>query len=345
MRPIIGKSFCYLTLCLSAPLPAQTLEPQNSNTAAEFRGLSAVTGEVVWASGRGGWFSVTSDGGTNWRADTIPGASGLFLVDIEALSANDAYVLGTDFNGGLARIYRTRDGGHTWETQYEIIHPQAFLDGFAFFDDTTGIAFGDPVDGTFFILRTTDGKRWSRVTAGRIPRPLDGEAGFAASGTAIATDGVSTAWIGTGGGQHARVLVTTDRGVTWRAIDTPLPAGSTAGIFGVAFRDPKNGVAVGGDYGKPRDGAANVLVTHDAGIHWEVQGSSTPAGVRYGAVFGDSILLAAGPSGLGFSRTMGTGWTPLDTAGYNTVAMLPNGTGWAAGTGGRIVRIRFAPAD
>ncbi|NIP79443.1 MAG: oxidoreductase, partial [Gemmatimonadetes bacterium] len=99
---------------------------------------------------------------------------------------------------------------------------------------------------------------------------LDGEAGFAASGTAIAVAGDRHAWIGTGAGPRARVYRTADAGKSWDAVDTPLPAGPTAGIFGVAFRDTLNGVAVGGDYTDTTSAALNVLRTRDGGRSWEL---------------------------------------------------------------------------
>ncbi len=317
---------------------------QDSGTNAEFRGLSAASETVVWASGRDGTFARTVDGGDSWTADTVAGAAELFFIDVHAVDENTAYLLGTHFEGGLARIYKTQDGGSSWTVQYSDSAAGVFFDGMAFWDGENGVAFSDPVDGSFLIVTTHDGETWHRVPPESIAPPLPGEAGFAASGTAIATYGSDHAWFGTGGGSVARVYRTADRGRTWSAAETPIPGSSTSGIFGISFADEMNGVAVGGDYTKRQEPSENVIRTSDGGLTWTVAGSSLPAGVRYGATYvpgtAGRALLAAGPSGWGYSRDRGATWTAIDTLGYNALAAAPSGgTAWVAGVEGRITRL------
>jgi photosystem II stability/assembly factor-like uncharacterized protein len=311
----------------------------------EFRGLAA-RGEEVWASGRGGRWARSTDGGRTWTSGVIAGADSLVLVDVEILEPGAACVLGTGFESGIARAYRTSDGGATWTPTYERRHPQVFLDGMAFWDPARGVAFGDPMDSAFLVLRTEDGCRsWSEVPAAGLPSPLDGEAGFAASGTAIAAAGERHAWIGTGGGRVARVLRTTDGGRTWSAHETPLAGGAAAGLFGVAFRDALHGVAVGGNYQLPADSSPNVLATADGGVTWRMVGTTAPAGVRYGVRVVETerglVIAAAGPTGLGYSTNDGASWVTVDTLNAFTLTVTARAV-WTAGPEGRIVR--FAPA-
>jgi len=311
-----------------------------SGTDAEFRGLHAA-GQAVWAAGARGTFARSTDGGRSWNADTIPGATALFLVDVHAVDASAAYILGTHFDGGLSRIYKTADGGASWTLQLEVDEPGTFFDGLAFWDDRAGIAFGDPVGGSLVIVVTTDGgETWRPVPASALPEPLAGEAGFAASGSAVTTAAPGSAWIGTGGGATARVYATHDRGTTWSVADTPLPALPTAGIFGIGFGDRGNGIAVGGDYQQPTADAPNVLVSSDSGGSWTLAAASRPAGVRYGVtvVPGSTVAVAVGPSGSGFSRDFGATWTPIDTVHVNTVYFDAPESGWAAGPDGRLLR-------
>lgn len=343
--------FIYIDSLTVGPKPAVARQAQwtaqSSGTSAEFRGLSAASSSVVWAAGRNGTYARTADGGSTWRSDTVPGASSLFFIDVYAVDERTAYLLGTHFEGGLARIYKTTDAGAHWAVQYSDERPGVFFDGMAFWDAGSGIAFGDPVDGRLLIVTTGDGGRtWTEVPAAGLPPALPGEAGFAASGTAIAVRGTAHVWIGTGGGDVARVYRSTDRGRTWTVAATPLEAGSTAGIFGIAFSDTLNGIAVGGDYTRPSEASENVVRTRDGGRTWEPAGSSAPAGVRYGAAYvggeAGGFFVAVGPSGWGYSTDLGTTWTTIDTLGYNAVTPTSSGPSWVGGVDGRIAKLRTA---
>jgi photosystem II stability/assembly factor-like uncharacterized protein len=211
------------------------------------------------------------------------------------------------------------------------------------------VAFSDPVDGSFLIIRTADGgAHWVAVPPEHIPPPLAGEAGFAASGTAIHVEGTDNAWFGTGGGSVARVFYSADRGRTWSVAETPIAGGPTSGIFGITFWDTLNGVAVGGDHTKRFERSQNVIRSRDGGRTWTVVGGAEPPGCRYGVahVLGAAgpLLVATGPSGWGYSRDEGASWTAIDTLSYNTLGgVAGSGTLWAAGVEGRIAKL-IAPA-
>jgi photosystem II stability/assembly factor-like uncharacterized protein len=211
----------------------------------------------------------------------------------------------------------------------------------AFWDENAGVAFGDQVDGALLVLRTEDGCRtWARVPAGVLPAALEGEAGFAASGTSITTVGAGHGWMGTGGGSHARVLRTVDRGRSWTAVTTPMPAAAATGIFGIAFRDTLVGMAVGGNYQDPDGDAVTVLVTDDGGRSWQLAAATAPRGVRFGAVVLPEMdaFVAGGPSGLGYSPDRGATWTTIDTLAAFALHSR-DGRVWASGPTGWIVRV------
>lgn len=274
----------------------------------------------------------------------------LFVIDAHAVDAGTAYLLGTHFDGGLAKIYKTIAGGRRGIEQYVDGRAGIFFDGMAFWEADGGVAFADPVSGSFVIVVTKNGgETWRRIPTDRIPASLPGEAGFAASGTAITTHGTRHSWFGTGGGAMARVYRSADAGETRHVAETPLPAGPTAGIFGIAFRDTLHGVAVGGDYTRPRGEAMNALRTADGGRTWTLVATSAPPGVRYGITYlpaspglesddlASPLVVAVGPSGSGYSRDDGLTWTLLGADGFNTVAAGPDAV-WAAGTEGSLAR-------
>ncbi len=194
---------------------------QASGTKARLRGLCVVDRDVVWASGTGGTFLRTRDGGKTWRTGTLPGASALDFRDVHAVDGKTAFVLSIGA-GDQSRILKTTDGGTTWETAHVNRDPKGFLDALAFWDGENGLAFGDPVDGRFVILRTADGgKTWAPIAADGMPLALAGEGAFAASGTCLVAGEDGRAWFATGGARVSRVFRSTDRGQTWTAHERP----------------------------------------------------------------------------------------------------------------------------
>src|SRR6266498_2845866 len=82
-----------------------TLTPQNSGTTQGLIAVSPVNPRVVWASGRGGTFVVTTDGGQTWKSGVVPGAEALQFRDVEGVSEKVAYLLSIGDNPTDFRIY------------------------------------------------------------------------------------------------------------------------------------------------------------------------------------------------------------------------------------------------
>ena len=339
-----------VAILATTPLAAQQVTEQPLLGQVEFRGLHAVSRQVVWASGSGGRVFHTTDGGRRWQVDTLPGAGELFLVDIFAADARHATVVGTDFRGGYAAILSTADGGQHWRKEWELRDPAVFLDAVTILGDGTGLALGDPMDGKYLILvRRPGDSTWAAPQAPEIPcgptGPIlpaadSGMGAYAASGTALTRLADRGAAFGTGGSPFARVYTTHDRGSQWTRADTPLPAGTSAGIFGIAFENDTLGLAVGGDYQLPNDSARNVLRTTDGGREWELIGRTTPIGVRWGLTnMGPGAYLATAPTGTGITRDGGVTWNVLDPKPANT-ASCAGGVCWLAGKD-RLAKVTF----
>jgi photosystem II stability/assembly factor-like uncharacterized protein len=333
-----------MVLTLLAPTLAAGAQWQAlaSPTDVELRGLSVVSPGVVWASGMRGTVLRTTNGGTTWEHDTIPGASKLDFRAIAATSRDVAHALSI---GDSSRIYRTTDGGRTWSLRFMSTRKGSFFDAIQFWDAKHGIAMSDPVDGHFLIITTDDGgDTWTEMPASGMPPALRGEGGFAASGTCLIVTGDREAWLASGGASTARLYHSSDRGRTWTVHDTPLRAGAaSAGVFSVAFRDENHGVIAGGDYQQPALRGRNLAVTSDGGVTWVVADSaSSPAGYRSAVAFvpgsNGQRLVAVGLTGTDISRDGGRTWTTVDPTAYNSVAFTTDGTRWAVGPKGRIAR-------
>jgi len=305
---------------------------------ARFRGLSAVNAQVAWVGGSAGTVLRTTDAGRTWASVGPPDAAALQFRDIEAFDADHAVAL-TIGPGDDSRIYRTADGGKTWALTFRNTEAKAFYDCVAFFDRFRGLAMSDPVDGKFRVQATFDGGRtWRQVPEENFPPALADEAGFAASGQCLVTSGWRDAWLATGGGAKARVLHSSDGGRHWRASDTPLLSLPSAGVFGLAFRNPRQGVAVGGDYANPTAPVAALALTRDQGRTWQAP-PQAPVGYRSGVAWRGGDVIAVGPTGSDLSRDGGRHWRLFDTGSFDTVDCVVGGACWASGEKGRVATL------
>ncbi|MFL6300965.1 MAG: WD40/YVTN/BNR-like repeat-containing protein [Terriglobales bacterium] len=331
-----------------------TFTPQSSGTTATLIGLSPVNSNVVWASGSGGTFVVTTDGGKHWHAGVVPGAEALPFRDVQGISDKVAYLLSIG-SGTDSRIYRTTDGGATWTAQFINQNPDAFYDCFAFWNKSRAVAMSDSANGRFPILRTTDGQTWQDIGDNVTPA-LAGEAGFASSGTCIATQGGQRAWFTTGGATPARVIATTDGGDTWNAYPIPLVAGGAGGGFSIAFRDANHGVVGGGDlangtgvsnnFARSSDGGLTWTLTNPAPINEAIFGLAYAQGAEAVGRTGDNpaahTVVATGRKGTAWSPDEGDTWFALPQLnGLWTVAFANPKAGWLAGSNGQIVKVSF----
>ena len=195
-------------------------------------------------------------------------------------------------------------------------------------------------------------------------RQLAGEASFAASGTCIATQGDSNAWIITGGSTTARILATADGGDTWNAYDTPLVSSPSAGGVSVAFRDPRHGIVAGGDLAS--NASADTATSDDGGQTWTltnkppVQGAvfclAYVRGIRqdededeeFGQENDHAVVITSETepnftSGeAAWTPDEGFTWFPLPgVSGFWAVAFANPKAGWFVGNNGQILKISF----
>ncbi len=330
-------TFLFIILIFVSTANAQW-QKVDVDTEASFRGLDVVSENVIWTSGTGGTVIRSIDGGKNWNVIKVKGAEKLDFRDIEAFDENTAYVLSIG-NGEDSRIYKTTDGGKNWKLQFKNTDEKAFFDSIAFWDEKNGMAQSDPVDGKYVLYRTTDGENWTQVSTKKMPSVKDGEAAFAASGTCIITEGKKRIWLITGG-MDARVFYSKNRGKSWKVYDTPIVNGTAgSGIFGIAMRDKKNGVIVGGNYEKPDEVNNNLAFTKNGGKSWKL--AEGLKGYRSGVAFIDSnIVIAVGSNGSDISSDGGETWENLDKVNYNAVQSLGKNSTWAVGPKGMVAKMK-----
>src|ERR1022692_1536632 len=248
-----------------SPIHHPNLTFQQSGTNQLLIAVSPVDSQVVWAAGTGGTYVVTTNGGDTWKSGVVPGAETLQFRDVQGVSDQIAYLMSIGNNTTDFRVYKTTDGGSTWNIEFTNETTNAFYDCFAFWTADRGITHSDSVNGVFPDIRTSDGLTWQSI-ASNMPPALPGEASFSSSGTCITTQGQNNAWITTGGAAISRILATTDGGNTWNAYDTPLTSSPTAGGFSGAFRDALHGIVGSGDLSSNFYG--QTAVSSDGGKIW-----------------------------------------------------------------------------
>jgi len=340
----IAISSIFMSNAQDKEIQSVRFEPLPVDTKASFRGLFAVNDSIVWAAGSEGTVIRTTDGGKNWDILPVPDADSVEFRDIHAFSDQKAYILTA---GQPARIYATTDGGASWVKQYENKNPQAFFDGFDFWNENQGIAMSDPVDGKILIIYTKNGKDWQAVNSSQalIARPNEGS--YAASGTTVVVGKNGVARIAVSGTEGSRILYTEDYGNTWESMLNPVHSGlEYAGIYSMAFRDSL-GFAVGGSFAYPDSTKNNAAISHNGGKSWELLDPPRATGGYRSCVaylpFTQSSWITVSRVGGEFTNNNGQSWTAYDSANtYYSFSIAHNGTvGYASGADGKIAKVHF----
>ena len=325
---LAGTSLAFKSTSAQHELSWQ-LTPTGST--ARLRGLSVVSGSVVWASGAGTVLR-TVNGGATWQNVTPPGTAALLFRDVEAFDAQNAVILAIG-PGDASRVYVTSDGGQTWTLTFVNDDPNAFYDCMAFFDKHRGLALSDPVGGFFRIISTSDGGLSWHVVDADMPPALTSEFAFAASGQCLVTVGGRDAFFGTGGGAEARVFRSGDRGESWDVSATPMHSGEFGGIFALAFRDPRHGIAAGGDLFAASPDA--LALTADGGRSWQLV-ADAPDEFRSGAHWVNGrVAIIVGETGSDVTQDAGATWQDIDDGSFDTVDCAGGWVCWASGLMGR----------
>lgn len=335
----IAAAAILLTLATSA---FAQWNAEDSGTKSNLRGIHNAAPGVAWASGANGVVLRSEDFGYLWQQCAIPPDAGkLDFRGVWAWDANRAIVMSSG-PGPASRLYETTDGCAHWRLLFTNPDTTGFWDAIAFWNTQEGILLGDPVNGRFVILRTSDGgQHWTRDNSPGLAADPHGEGAFAASNSALALgpDGASI-YFTTGGLSGSRIFHfdsgnKSDSG-NWASSKLPLTHGSdAAGAFSISFRDLRHGVVVGGDYRRPNERTGTAAWTSDGGVKWTAA-SNAPAGYRSAVAWDQKLQawIAVGPNGSDVSYDDGKTWTQFDKSNWNALS-LP----WAVGPEGKIATL------
>jgi photosystem II stability/assembly factor-like uncharacterized protein len=261
----------------------------------------------------------TSDGGASFsRKTAIPGTAA--HGDIPSATPTDIFFTSPTTGyavtklAGSGSLYRTVDGGNTWNPVAGAAGP---FEALWFSDPTTGYAVGD--NNTLFAT-VDSGATWNqRPLTGATPSTL---VGVRCSGLTCL---FSTA-------EGSRLIRSTDGGVTGTDV-----APSTQKIFAAAFQSPTQAVAAG------QNGAT--VVSGDAGVTFSpvpASGGRIPGPFLRLKATSASVAFATGRNGT-LARTVDGGqtWTDLGvptTGDVLDVSFPVPGTGYALDNAGSLLK-------
>lgn len=167
------------------------------------RSVSAVSLNVCWISGDNGVILYTSNGGINWvyRTSSLIGTNSVPVIcGIDSVSALCCFKNTTN-----AFILRTSDRGLNWVPVY--IQFEGSIDDIIMSSPLTGFAYGDPLNGKWTLLKTTNGGLVFDSTGPSLPQSGLEHGWF----NAMAVNG-NYIWFGT---NNSRVYFSTNFGISW----------------------------------------------------------------------------------------------------------------------------------
>lgn len=243
--------FSCIALIIANSAFSQFWSTQFTGFGTESRGISGIHAKdsnIAWAyafDGAAGAdiqeFTMTANGGQTWTPGYIElGDPSLNIQNIVGVDANTAWVMASREADGSGGVFKTTDGGESWEFQIGGTTPDESWNNWVhFFDANNGVFMSDPVGGYFELYTTSDGgSNWTRVPSANIPAPLASEYGYTGGYTYVG----NTVFFYTNKG---RILKSTDKGLTWSVI---LPTGfvtdfgTTTNSGLMAFSDANKGI-------------------------------------------------------------------------------------------------------
>jgi photosystem II stability/assembly factor-like uncharacterized protein len=321
----ITRRFLFLVLPAVAAIASAIVAAQTGWNAARItssgRDLNTVffsDSKRGWIGGDEGFLTHTEDGGASWIEQRL---------DAKRHAINDIYFANKEVGFALAgdMIFRSGDGGHTWQESYRI-SPSAVrgataeLYSLRFNGKKKGwvvgsLARGDTVTGSLLAITRDSGATWQVLEAGTQQELIhidfvDDERG----------------WIVGAGGA---ILHTEDAGETWQRQNS----GVTVTLYHVDFRNSKQGIAVGE--------RGTILMTQDGGQTWikiNSPASSTLLSVQF--VSEDDVWIVGRSGVILRSGDGGRTWLGQESGTrQNLYALFINKKeGWAVGSDGLLMR-------
>jgi len=270
---------------------------------------AAIKQGSMWVTGTNNTVFVSHDAGKTWIDKSVPAKLTIDFRDIELFDRKTAIVMSIG-TGELSKLYKTVDGGNSWQLLYQNKDEKGFFDSIAFWNNKMGLLLGDPVDGYYVIKKTNDGgKTWRRILKNKLPKSIPKESPFAASGNSIIVGQNGKAWIAMGGFSSS-IYISNDYGESWQRQPTPLyQETATAGGYSMALNHQEQPFVVGGDYTQRPRTYSNMARLIDG--KWQSVNTGN-RGLRTAMSCQGDICIATGQTATDISYNAGNSWQAFD---------------------------------
>jgi len=294
---------------------------QNSGTPSQLLSVSAVSDLVGWTGGNSGTVRKTINGGLTWtNGNPNPGVITGDISNIYAWSNNDALATASSVTSTF--IYKTTNGGLNWIQTYSQIN--GFINAIQMISVNEGYATGDPVNGKWTVLKTTDGgASWSRMP--NEPVVIGSNTGW---NNSLFISG-SYMWFGTNG---TKVYYSADLGLNWNY-------GSTSGnvnSFSLHFNSVSNGLAAGDIMVKSTNGGLNYSPVVSPGVSGSLNGIDG-TGTDWWAIRNNSNIYRSTDNALTWNTVFTQPGAVYNDIDLEVTAGCPKG--WVVGDNGLIARM------
>ncbi len=227
----------------------------------------------------------TNDGGATWHDVTPSGVTKLgFGTTFYFLDSNHGWVILGDSSSNSNTLYRTQNGGATWQSSMVSF----FMGNMVFVSASNGWMMADLGAGVgsdaVAIFQTTDsGQTWKQTYINDPTQPNAGTTlPFGGLKDGITPTDMKNAWVGgiTYTNGEVYLYQTQDGGQTWKLQPVPIPAGyeqaqfETIGPQFVTAADAYLSVHVTNQYGM----LMAVYYSHDGGSNWALTPTMIPNG-------------------------------------------------------------------
>jgi photosystem II stability/assembly factor-like uncharacterized protein len=291
-------------------------------TTASFRALKSFKNEI-WIGGTKGTYIHSKDEGITWEVKQVPGAENLDFRDLIILNEKEIILMSAGpSEKDAAKLYKTQDGGQSWEIILHIKEPKYFFDAIAW-DHKKGIGYllSDPIDQKFVLLKILQtGNKIEPINLINFPALLPREAAFAASGSSLLWMNKKLTII-SGGGHHARIFQSLNHTLeSWQVTNSTIPADTTSGFFSIAAKNKNHFWVAGGNYLNLNSSEIPIIESKDGGTNWTPIKSVLPNNYYIEKVIWSSpYWIVTGPAGSYAFLSRLNQWKKLSDSHYHNI--------------------------